>query len=147
MSRPRTVSATGVKGWYSANWRRPAGMVAVDTKALLRKSSSNRIIGVLLAVSTLLAASPSATASQIRAKANRASIPMAANQWSGPALEWNPMREGDPDEDGHSGEGLDQAAEHVAGEHRGPGDGHGAEPVDDAAGHVHGDHDRGALND
>ena len=73
------MSVTGVKGWYSANWRRPVGMVAVDTKPLPRNSSNNRIIGVLLAVSTLLAASPSATASQISAKANRASIPIAAS--------------------------------------------------------------------
>ena len=41
-------------------------------------------------------------------------------------------------------EGLEHAAEHVAGEHRAPGDGHGAEPVDDALGHVHGDGDGGA---
>src|SRR6266568_619561 len=90
LSSPRTVSATGVNGWYSANWRRPVGMVAVATKPLLRNGSKNRIIGVLLAVSTLLAASPSATASQISAKANRASIPIAASQWSGPAAERNP---------------------------------------------------------
>jgi hypothetical protein len=51
---------------------------------------------VLLAVSTLLAASPSATASQISATANRASIPIAANQCSGPALEWNPMPKATP---------------------------------------------------
>jgi hypothetical protein len=49
-------------------------MVAVATKPLLRNSSRNRIIGVLLAVSTLLAASPSATASQISANVSR-SVP------------------------------------------------------------------------
>ena len=32
VSSPRTVSAMGVKGWYSANWRSPAGIVAVDTR-------------------------------------------------------------------------------------------------------------------
>jgi hypothetical protein len=96
LSSPRTVSATGVNGWYSANWRRPIGMVAMDTKPLLRNSSSNRIIGVLLAVSTLFAANPSATASQISAKANRASIPIAASHSNGPALEWNPRPKATP---------------------------------------------------
>ncbi len=75
------------------------------------------------------------------AKANRTSIPIGANQWSGPALEWNPDAKRDPDEDGHRGEGLDQPAEHVADEHRGAGDGHGVKPVEMP--HVHGDHDRG----
>jgi hypothetical protein len=40
-------------------------MVAVGTNALLRKGSRVRNIGVLLAVSTLLAARPSAADSQI----------------------------------------------------------------------------------
>ena len=43
-----------------------------------------------------------------------------------------------------NGEGLQQAADHVAGEHGGPRNGHGAESVDDAPGHVGGDGDRGA---
>ena len=51
---------------------------------------------MLLAVSTLLAARPRATASQISAKANRASIPIAASQWSGPAVEWNPRPKATP---------------------------------------------------
>ena len=50
----------GVKGWYSANWRSPGGMVAVGTKPLLRKGSKVSTMGVLLAVSTVLAARPSA---------------------------------------------------------------------------------------
>ena len=49
----------GVKAWYSANWRSPAGIVAVDTNPLPRNASKIRIIAELLAVSTLLAANPS----------------------------------------------------------------------------------------
>ena len=48
------VWVTGVKGWYSANWRSPAGMMAVATNALDRNGSKVRNIGVLLAVSTRL---------------------------------------------------------------------------------------------
>ena len=55
-------------------------------------------------------------------------------------------RDGDAEHDGDAGQRLDEACEHVAGEHRGAGDRHRAEAVDDAAGHVHRDHDRGALN-
>src|SRR6516225_7733313 len=69
VSRPRTVWVTGVKGSYSANWRSPAGMVAVATNALDRNGSRVRNMGVLLAVSTLLAAKPSAADSQMRANA------------------------------------------------------------------------------
>jgi len=43
------------------------------------------------------------------------------------------------------GIGLDQAAEHVAGQHGAAGDGHRAKPVDDALGHVLRDGDRRAL--
>ena len=41
VSSPRTVSAMGVKGWYSANWRSPAGIVAVDTR--YRTGAESRI--------------------------------------------------------------------------------------------------------
>ena len=43
-------------------------------------------------------------------------------------------------------ERLDEAGEHVAGQHCARSDRHRAEPVDDASGHVHRDHDRGALD-
>lgn len=76
---------TTVKGWCSANCLSPSGIVAAGTKAVLRKGNSVRNIGVLLAVSTLLAARPSATASQIGACANNMSRPSAAAQPSTPA--------------------------------------------------------------
>src|SRR6266851_4942429 len=74
VSRPRTVWVTGVKGSYSANWRSPAGMLAVGTNPLDRNGSRVRNMGVLLAVSTLLAAMPSAADSQMSANANSAKI-------------------------------------------------------------------------
>ena len=43
----------GVNGWFSANQRRPSGIVAVGTKPLPRKGRRIRNIGRLLAVSTL----------------------------------------------------------------------------------------------
>jgi hypothetical protein len=39
------VSATGVKDWYSANWRGPPGIVWVITNAPLRNSIKKRTIG------------------------------------------------------------------------------------------------------
>src|SRR5712691_513014 len=90
VSSPRTVWVTGVKGWYSANWRSPAGMVLVGTNPLLRKGSRVRNLGVLLAVSTLLAARPSAVDSQMSAKANSTRTPVAASQASGPVVGRNP---------------------------------------------------------
>src|SRR5262249_61578156 len=72
LRRPRMVWVTGVKGSYSANWRSPAGMVAVATNALDRNGSRVRNMGVLLAVLTLFAARASAGGSQMRAKANKA---------------------------------------------------------------------------
>src|SRR2546429_10024651 len=52
-SSPRTVSVAGVKGWYSANQRTPAGIESVGTKLLPRNGSSSRNIGRVLAVLTL----------------------------------------------------------------------------------------------
>src|SRR5215831_15288442 len=91
VSRPRTVWVTGVKGWYSANWRSPAGMVAVTTNALDRNGSRVRNMGVLLAVSTLLAARPRAADSQMSANANSASTPAAASHSRALALDRKPM--------------------------------------------------------
>jgi len=62
-----------------------------------------------------LAAKPSATANQISANANSASTPIVASHARGPTVVRNRDRRR-PDEDGHAGEGLDQAAEHVTGE-------------------------------
>src|SRR5674536_155237 len=69
-SSPRTVWVTGAKGWYSANGRSPAGRVAMGANPLLRKGSRVRNMGVLLAVSTLLAARPRAADSQMSANAH-----------------------------------------------------------------------------
>src|SRR6202012_4499402 len=91
VSKPRTVWVTGVYGWYSANWRSPPGIVAVGTNPLESRGSRVRNIGVLLAVSTLLAARPSAADRHTSASANRSSTPAAASQASGPAVGWYPM--------------------------------------------------------
>ena len=69
----------GVNGWYSANQRTPAGIESVGTKPLPRNGSRISGIGRLLAVSTLLADQPSATASQVSAKVISASRPSAAS--------------------------------------------------------------------
>ena len=120
VSSPRRVSVTGVKGWYWANCRSPTGMVATGTKPLPRNGSRVRNIGVLLAVSTLLAASPSAVASQIRANANRASRPIAAEPVQpGSAVGSEAEGDRDAEDDGDAGQGLDQAGQHVAGQHGG----------------------------
>ena len=66
------------------------GRVEIRTKPPDRNGSSVRNIGVLLAVSTLLAARPRAVDSQISAKANSISTPAAASQASGPAAGRNP---------------------------------------------------------
>ena len=44
-SSPRTVSMKGVKGWFSANQRRPAGIESVGTKPLPRNGRSRRGMG------------------------------------------------------------------------------------------------------
>src|SRR5687768_12664282 len=62
--RLRSASMNGVKGWYSANQRKPAGSESVGTKPLPRNGSSIKSNGELLALSTLFATMPSATASQ-----------------------------------------------------------------------------------
>src|SRR5690349_6345102 len=90
-SSPRTVSVTGVKGWYSANQRTPAGIEPVGTKPLPRNGSSTRNIGRLLAVSTLLLTRPRATDSQMSAKLIIAMTPTAATHSAGLAVGRNPM--------------------------------------------------------
>src|SRR4029077_11504644 len=90
-SSPRTVSVTGVKGWYSANQRTPAGIESVGTKPLPRNGSSSRNIGRLLAVSTLLLTRPRATDSQTSAKLIIAMTPIAATHSAKVAVGRNPM--------------------------------------------------------
>ena len=121
-------------------------MLAVSTKALLRNGSRVRNIGVLLAVSTLFAARPSAVASQISANAEQRQHADRGQPGSriggGPETD----RDRDAEDDEEADERLDQARQHVAGEHARPRDGHRAEPVDDPSRHVHRDHDCGALD-
>ena len=85
------MSVIGVKGWFSANWRRPAGMESTGTKPLPKNGRRIRNIGMLLAVSTLLASRPNATESQMSAKASSTSSPTAASQRRGSAGEWKPI--------------------------------------------------------
>src|SRR6185369_13473141 len=80
----------GVNGWYSANWRSPAGIASVGTKPLLMNGRIIRNSGVLLAVSTLSAASPRPTVSQVSENAIRTSNPITPSQPSGPAADRNP---------------------------------------------------------
>jgi hypothetical protein len=86
----------GVNGWYSANQLTPAGIDSVGTNPLPRNGRRTRNIGVLLAVSTLLAASPSATDSQVIAKVIIARSPMAASHSSGPAVGRKPTSRATP---------------------------------------------------
>src|SRR3984957_11766867 len=96
VSSPRTVSVMGVNGWYSANHRSPAGIDPAGTNPLPRNGSTIRNIGVLLADSTVLAASPRATVSQVNANAAAASIPAGASPPSGPASGRNPISTATP---------------------------------------------------
>ena len=59
----------------------------MGTKPLLTNGSITRKIGVLLAVSTLSAASPIPTVSQVKATVIRTRSANAANQSPSPALE------------------------------------------------------------
>src|SRR5690242_15010736 len=81
----------GVNGWYSANWRSPAGIDAVGTNPLPRNGRNSSGIGALLADSTLLLDSPSATDSQVMANVTSRSSPAAPSQRSGPVSLRNPM--------------------------------------------------------
>src|SRR6266542_6031236 len=67
ISSPRTVAMNGVKGWYSAKARNPAGIESVGTNPLPRNGRNTSGVGRLLADSTVLAARPSATDSQVSA--------------------------------------------------------------------------------
>src|SRR5680860_1620459 len=96
ISRPRTVSMIGVNGWYSANQRSPAGIDSVGTNPLPKNGSSTNNMGELLAVSTLLAFSPSATESQMRASDTIASKPAAASHSATLALGRKPTSSATP---------------------------------------------------
>ena len=80
----------GVKGWCSAKNAIPAGIDSVGTNPLPRNGSRNSGIGRLLAVSTLLLTSPSATASQMMAKLTSVSRASSAAQSATLALGSSP---------------------------------------------------------
>ena len=101
-----------------------------------------RIIGRLLAVSTLSVTMPSATDSQPMATAVSASSPRAATRLSGPVVGRNPMQHGDQEHDPRRDQRLDDAADDVTREHRRSRDGHRPEAGDDPRGHVHRHRDR-----
>jgi hypothetical protein len=69
----------GVNGWYSANQRSPGAIDWGGTKALPRNGRKISGMGLLLAPSGFLAASPSATDTQVRAKATAVTRTTAAS--------------------------------------------------------------------
>src|SRR5450759_3644629 len=135
-SSPRVVSMRGVKGWFSANQRTPAGIAWVGTKALLMKGRNWINSGLLLADSGVLETSPMRTASQVSANAIRTSRPVSAIQSRRPPVGPEPQEHRDPDQQGGADECLDHAADDVPGQQRGTRDRHRAEPVDDPPRHV-----------
>src|SRR5262245_29187521 len=84
-SSPRTVSVTGVNGWYPANQRSPVGIDSAGTKPLPRNGRNTRGMGRLLAASTVLATRPNATDNQVTARVIIASTPAAASHSTGVA--------------------------------------------------------------
>ena len=89
--RTQNVSTIGVKVWYSANQRTPAGIELVGKKELTKNGRNLIRRGVLLADSGVLDARPMATASQVSANVSMLSRPSAASHSTGPAVDQNPM--------------------------------------------------------
>src|SRR4051812_45268888 len=89
-SRPRRVSVIGVNGWVSANQRSPGDIESAGTNAEPRNGRNWISSGLLLADSTVLEIRPSATDSQVTAKAMAASRPAAASHSSGVAPDRKP---------------------------------------------------------
>lgn len=85
-SRPRRVSSTGVKGWYSANRRSAVGIESGVTTALPRKGRKVSGVGALLAASMVFARRPIAADSQLSPKASSSISPSAAAHSTGVAL-------------------------------------------------------------
>ena len=86
----------GVNGWYSAKTRSAAGIDSVGTKPLLRNGSRSSGMGVLLADSTVRAAMPSATVSQVSANVMIASTPTVASHSTGVADGRKPISSATP---------------------------------------------------
>jgi hypothetical protein len=76
----------GVNGSCSANQRTPAGIAAVGTNALLMNGRNCGISDRLFAPAGVLACSPKAIVSQVRARVSMTNSPSAASHSSGVAL-------------------------------------------------------------
>ena len=144
VSSPRTVWVTGVNGWYSANWRSPSGIVLVGTNPLLSKRQQGE-------EQRGVASSLNAFGGQAKRGGETHEREREQEQHTGRGQPGERAgrravsdREGDAEHDGEADDRLDQAADHMTGQHGAAGDRHGAKPVDDALGHIHGDRQRGA---
>jgi hypothetical protein len=91
LRKPRNVSMKGVKGWCSANHRSAVGIDSVGTNPLPKNGRRTRNIGRLLADSTLCAAMPMATDSQMRAYPAIATRPAAPSSPTTPPSGRYPM--------------------------------------------------------
>ena len=85
VSSPRMVSMTGVNGWFCANQRTRPAWRPPDERA-----ADERQDGHEQGPAGALANRPSATVSQVSAKASRANSPAAAIQAGGPATDRKP---------------------------------------------------------
>src|SRR5690349_1982482 len=83
---PRSVSIIGVNGWCSANQASGPDIELAGTNPDDTNGSSTRKNGVLLAVSTLSAAIPSATDSQLIAIETSTISPSASAHSTGPVV-------------------------------------------------------------
>src|SRR5207237_5686130 len=99
-SSPRSVSMTGVKGWYSANQRTPADIESGRTKALLVNGRiSWKMRERLLAPAGVLPIRPKTTATQVSAKVKSATRPSAASQARGLVVGRKPASRATPDDE------------------------------------------------
>src|SRR6266851_2124269 len=97
VSSARTLSTTGVNGWFAANHRTPAGIESTGTKVLERNGSRNDRGRVEpFAPATLFVIRPMAADSQARADENAATIPATANQSATEAFGRNPISNATP---------------------------------------------------
>src|SRR5262249_59228974 len=90
-ARPRPLWRPGGNVGYAATQTIAVGIDCVSTNPLPRKGRMISGVGALLAASTVLAARPRATDSQVRAKANRIRMPAAASQFAALVVARNPV--------------------------------------------------------
>ena len=116
VSRPRTVWVTGVKGWYSAKWRSPAGHGGGGDESAAEEGQQGEEHGRVAGGLDALGGQAECGGSQIRATAKSRTSPAAASHGEGAG--------GGPETDARATattrrarQGLQQAADDVAGEH------------------------------